>query len=98
MPKGYIHHWKEREKPEERHIVDYWFDSRIEKAFCWKKREDAENECVNLNHHYHIEIPSSKGGKHICKDFKVEQRAPTEFVVFCEGPFILEISGQGEKH
>lgn len=95
MLKGYLSRWKLREKPEEQ-IMDYWFDSRPEKAACWEKREDAENDCVIFNYH-HIVIPSSEGGTHVCKDFKVEQRAPNEFVVFCVAPFILEVSGQAEK-
>jgi len=95
MLKGYVSRWKPREKPEE-NVIDYWFDSRPEKGACWETRQDAENDCVIFNYHL-IEIPSSKGGKHICKDFKVEQRAPNEFVVFCFAPFILEAGGRGEK-
>jgi hypothetical protein len=97
MLKGYINRWKEREKPEERQIVDYWFTSNAMKAACWETESEAENNCVIFDCH-RIVIPSSKGGTHVCKDFKVEQRAPNEFVVFCVAPFILEVSGQGEKH
>lgn len=96
MLKGYIHHWKEREKPEERQIVDYWFTSNATKAACWETEAEAKSNCVIFNSH-RIAIPSSKGGPHVCEAFDVEQRAPKEFVVFCFAPFILEIGGQGEK-
>jgi len=39
-------------------------------------------------------IPSAQGGTHVCKGFKVEERAPNEFVVFCEAPFILKTGSQ----
>jgi hypothetical protein len=96
MLKGYVSRWKAREKPEQ-HIMDYCFDPRPENAAHWGSREDAEKDCVLFNNHQ-IVVPSSMGGNHTCKDFKVEQRAPNEFVVFCVAPFILEASGQGEKH
>ena len=86
MHKAYVTRWKRREKPEE-HIVDYWFDSRSENAMYWETREQADIDCGLLNH-LQIVIPSSEGGTHICKDFKVEQRVSGEFVVFCEAPFI----------
>jgi hypothetical protein len=93
MLKGYITGWKEREKPEEHHIVDLGFDHRPEKAACWPTREQAENDCAIFDH-WQIVIPSADGGTHICKGFKVEKRAPGEFVVFCEAPFILKASGE----
>jgi hypothetical protein len=88
MLKGYITGWKERETPEERHIVDVGFDHNPEKAACWKTRQEAANDCVIFDH-WRVVIPSAEGGTHVCRDFRVEERAPAEFVVFCEGPFIL---------
>ena len=89
MLKGYVTGWKDRQKPEERHIVDVGFDHRPEKGACWKTRQEAENDCPIFDH-WRIVIPSAEGGTHVCRGFRVEERAPAEFVVFCEGPFILK--------
>jgi hypothetical protein len=93
MLKGYISRWKEREKPEERGKIDYWFTSRAAIAARWETREQAESNCVIFDHH-HIVIPSAEGGTHVCGGFIVEERAPKEFVVFCVAPFILLASGE----
>lgn len=92
MLKGYISHWKEREKPEQNRI-DYWFTSRPEHAAHWKTREEAQSDSVIFSSHG-IQIPSSEGGTYICHDFQVEERAPGEYVVFCVAPFILLASGE----
>jgi hypothetical protein len=84
MLKDYIARWKAREKPEAQ-IIDYWFDSHPENAACWETREEAESDCVIFDRQ-RIAIPSAEGGIHICSGFKVEQRAPKEFVVFCTIP------------
>lgn len=88
--KGYVRRWKEREKPEPEGI-DYWFTSHPENAAWWKTREDAENECVVFEAN-RIRIPSSAGGVHTCRGFKVEERAPGEFVIYCMAPFVLQSS------
>jgi len=95
MLKGYVNRWKKRDKPEE-HVMDYWFCSRAENAAVWDTREGAENDCVLFNHH-RIVIPSSEGGTYICRDFKVEERAPGEFVVFCMAPFVPKENSSGES-
>jgi hypothetical protein len=92
MLKAYISRWKEREKPEQ-HKIDYWFTSQPENAASWATREEAENNCVIFDHHQ-IVIPSAEGGPHVCSGFKVEGRAPGEFVVYCVAPFVLLASGE----
>jgi hypothetical protein len=44
-----------------------------------------------------VTIPSSEGGVYRCRDFKVEQRSPDEFVIFTVAPFILEPTTKGES-
>lgn len=95
MLKGYINHWREREKPEQ-HRVDYWFSARIEQAATWPTKEEAESNCTIFNHH-RIVIPSSQGGTHVCDDFKVDERAPGQFVVYCMAPFIVKEAATGES-
>lgn len=86
MLKAYITKWTE--EPQERHIrVDVRFDSHQENAAYWPTREEAENECAVFDS-LKIVIPSAEGGTHVCKGFKVEERTPDEFILFCEGPFI----------
>ena|SRR6266478_4856198 len=92
MLKAYVSRWKEWEKSEESKI-DYWFAAHAENAAYWKTREEAESNCPIFDYH-HIAISSPSCGTHICSDFKVEERAPNEFVVFCLWPdFIVETSG-----
>ncbi|HEV3040559.1 MAG TPA: hypothetical protein VHA33_22540 [Candidatus Angelobacter sp.] len=87
--------WKKREEPGQTHIMDYWFDHRIEKAAYWRTKEEAEADCVLFNN-LPISIPSSQGGIHVCKGWQVEERALGEYVVFCEAPFILTKTGEAE--
>jgi hypothetical protein len=92
MSKGYIRRWEERKAPQ---IVagelpvttDYWFTPDPANAVHWPSKEDADFNCTLFNR-LKIEIPSSAGGTHICGDFKSEERAPGEFVIVCEAPFI----------
>lgn len=93
MLKGYIRGWKERERCEERHLVDYFFDSHAENAATWESEQEAQNDCVIFERHQ-IVIPSSQGGTHVLSGFKVEQRADGNFVVFCMGPFMPQAKGK----
>jgi hypothetical protein len=96
MPKGYVTNWKQRKEPkEERHIVDVWFDSHGEKAMVYDTKQEAENDAALLTK-LQVVIPSSEGGKHTCRHFQVEELGPSEFVVFCEGPFIIRESDSNQ--
>jgi len=90
---GYVIGWRERETPEGRTKVDVWFDHRPEKAVCGKTRKQAEDDCALLDC-YRVKIPLSEGSEHVCGSFKVEERSPEEFVVFCEVPFVLRTGGE----
>lgn len=72
-----------------KHIMDYWFNSKIENAAHWLTEEQAEMDC-DLFYKHGITIPSSQGGLHTIRDFKVEKRAAGEFVILCDAPFIPE--------
>jgi hypothetical protein len=91
--KGYIIGWRQRETlPEKSYsTVDVGFDHRPEKGYRWKTRRLAEADCVMFDS-LGIRVPSAEGGEHICNGFQTEERANGEFVVFCEGPFILDAS------
>jgi hypothetical protein len=96
MSKAYILRSKRREKPEERHITDFWFTTDPKKAGYYETKEAAANDCV-LFERFPISIPSSEGGTHTCTGFKVEELGANEFVIFCEAPFIPEANGQAVK-
>jgi len=86
MLKGYISRWESRKEPETR-ILDYWFTSNPNSAWYWETKEEAEADCKAFFND-RITIPSSFGGTHLCRDFRVEERKINEFLVFCEAPFI----------
>jgi hypothetical protein len=89
MLKGYISRWERREEPQS-HILDYWFTSNPNSAAYWESKEYAEADCRAFFNDI-ISIPSSLGGTHVCRDFKIEERKPNEFIVFCEAPFIPQV-------
>ena len=95
MIKGYVIGYSSRKEPDESGIVDVGFDYRPEKGMVVKTRHAAEMECAFLDG-LRIAIPSAHGGKHICQGFKLEEREPDEFVIFCEAPFVLKTSVQGQ--
>jgi len=81
-------YFRKEAKPEEWSTkVDVYFALLPEEG-CWcNTREQAESDCKNLEH-YGVRISSAEGQTHICKDFRVEERAAREFVIFCDAPFI----------
>jgi hypothetical protein len=96
MLKAYIGGWEARKKPEEQHIIDYWFAARPEDAAFWPSREEAQNDCA-IFERQRIRIPSSEGGMHVLTGFEVEQRAEQDFIVFCMGPFIPQAKGESSN-
>ncbi len=93
MLKAYVQSWELLKEPEGNKI-DYWFCSRPEDAAAWESQQEANNDCVLFDRH-HIVVSSSQGGTFICRDFRTEERAPGEFVVYCTGPFIVKESSSG---
>jgi hypothetical protein len=80
--KAYVKNW--REQPQETHTkVAMEFDPGPERAAFWETREQAQNACLDFES-FRITIPSI--GSRACKGFGVEERAPKQFVVFCEYP------------
>jgi hypothetical protein len=90
MPKAYVLGYESRPKLEVG-TVDVEFRSRPEDAHSWEAREEAEEFCKELQscHPIKIEIPSTNGILHVCKDFQVEEWESGKFVIFCEIPFTL---------
>jgi len=79
--KGYIALWKLLDGDK----LDYRFSVLPANAAVWATRKEAEENCDVFNRHRIVINTAS--GPHVCADFKVEERAPDEFVAFCEAPF-----------
>jgi hypothetical protein len=86
MLKGYVRNYWDVEKSTR---VDFSFGADADSAMVWKTRAEADTACAMFDHQ-NIRIPSASGGDHVCRGFKSEERKPSEFVVFCEAPFILK--------
>jgi hypothetical protein len=73
-----------RTQPQEtttRMVVD--FDPCPASAAVWNTRERAQNACRELES-FAVRVPTRADTA--CKGFGVEERAPNQFVVFCEYP------------
>jgi len=63
------------------------FTTKIEEAMRYESRDEAQID-VHLICDKPIEIDTLDGHKHTLENFQVEERAPKEFVISVEGPFI----------
>jgi hypothetical protein len=54
--------------------------------------EDALRLCPEFDA-YKIRVEWAEGGQYVCRDFQVEERSLTEFLIYCEGPFTYKIPG-----
>jgi catechol 2,3-dioxygenase-like lactoylglutathione lyase family enzyme len=79
----------------ERHKIDVWFAATPESAAVWETLEEADTDCRVFDR-CTIQMQPSNGKPFTCRRFKSEERSPAEFVVFCEGPFVLEVAANGE--
>ncbi len=86
--KAYVHSAKFRTTPQERHIRDVLFTTKIEDAMHYDSREEAQSD-VQLIFENRIQIDTIGGFKHTLEHFRVEERSPKEFVIWCEGPFTI---------
>jgi len=81
--KAYVKNWTKQ--PLETHTqVVMEFGPDPEGAAVWETREQAQNACRNFES---CGITISAFGGRACKGFGVEERAPKQFVVFCDYPF-----------
>lgn len=71
--------------------VAVYFTFHAEEAATLPSKELAQNQCPIFDS-YGIEVPWAEGGPYVCKDFKVEERSPGQFVIFCDGPFTFKIA------
>jgi hypothetical protein len=85
MLKGYIGGIEPSKTRED--YTDYLFTDKPENASKWDSKEQAEIDRTIWNKNG-IEIPSSQGGNYVCKNFKIEEIIPNQFLIFCEAPFI----------
>jgi len=85
--KGYYRH--EEKNKDYPHRLDYFFTSKPENAAYYTTRLDAETGCKVLEMSQ-VSIPSSEGGFHTLRNFRVEEVSSDRFVVYCDGPFIPE--------
>jgi hypothetical protein len=93
MRKGYVRKWERREDPKDNRI-DYWFCELAKDAAVWDTREKAQNDCAIFNLGIEIIVPPAS--VYVCRDFKVEEFEPNQYVIFCEAPFVVRES-QGQS-
>jgi hypothetical protein len=82
--KAYVQDLNPQFIPGQNSNVTVAFDPSPERARSWETREQADQVRRGLEEYDPIRISAAKGRP--CKGFKVEERAPGEFVVFCEYP------------
>jgi hypothetical protein len=79
--KAYIVGSPKQERREGGPHIEIEFDGRRENASSWPTRQEAERNCAVYNGYPRIE---SAGGRHVYRNFSVEERAEDQFVVVCE--------------
>jgi len=85
--KGYVSGISIRKGPDEfSKFIDVDFTGKRESACSWKTKQEAENEAGMLEYH-NIAITNEVGQRHICKGYKVEERAPGEYIISLDAPF-----------
>jgi hypothetical protein len=66
--------------------IDVEFSSKKEAAYSWQTEQEARDE-ANILERRDIAITTAEGQRHVCKGYRVEERAPGEFIIWCEAPF-----------
>lgn len=98
MTKGYVGNIStEKDVQGFRAVIHVDFASKKESAGFWQTRQDAEDDAAVLEHH-DIAITTAEGQRHICKGYEVEERAPGEFVIWCEAPFFKRFVGADQPN
>ena len=83
--KAYVNSTKFRSAAEG--FIRELFTAKIEEAMHYESRDEAQID-VHLICDKRIAIDTLDGHKHTLENFQVEERAPKEFVISVEGPFI----------
>lgn len=65
-----------------------YFTAKKAEAWSWSSEQDAAIEAAMLEN-LGIHIKTAHGKDHVCTDYKVEERAPGEFILSLVGPFAL---------
>lgn len=90
--KGYVSGISIRKGPDEfSKFIDVDFTGKRESAYHWQTKQEAENEAGMLEYH-NIAITNEVGQRHICKGYKVEERAPGEYIISLDAPFRLPVA------
>jgi hypothetical protein len=95
MFKLYIQSFLTRKEPDK--SMEYSFCSNATNAHPWATKELAQIDGMHIECSP-ITIQSPQGTPYVCSNFKIEQRAPNEFVIFYEVPFVpvAETAPSGE--
>lgn len=72
-------------------FIDVDFTSKRESAVSWHTKQEAEHEAGMLEYH-DIAITNEVGRRYICKGYKVEERAPGEYIISLDAPFRLPVA------
>jgi len=98
MARGYVGNIStEKDSQGFRTLIHVDFASKKESAGFWTTRQAAKDDAAVLEHH-DIAITTAVGERHVCKGYHVEQRAPEEFVIWCEAPFVQRITGTDQPN
>ncbi|HET6844716.1 MAG TPA: hypothetical protein VFK06_23985 [Candidatus Angelobacter sp.] len=85
--KGYVSNISTRKGQDEfTKFLDVAFTRKRESACSWQTKQEAEIEARMLEYH-DIAITNEVGQRYICKGYKVEQRAPGEYIISLDAPF-----------
>src|SRR4051794_15059626 len=85
--KGYVRRISTRKGTDKfSKFLDVDFTNKREAACYWQTKQEAENEAGMLEYH-DIAITNEAGQRYICKGYKVEERAPGEYIISLDAPF-----------
>src|ERR1041384_6646201 len=90
--KGYVSNISIRKGPGDfGKFIDVDFTGKRESAVSWDTKQEAENEAGMLEYH-DIAITNEAGKRYVCKGYKVEERAPGEYIISLDAPFRLPVA------
>ncbi|HEX6502141.1 MAG TPA: hypothetical protein VF011_02765 [Terriglobales bacterium] len=89
--KGYFQNSRDSQRDETK--VEIFLSARVNKAMHFDTWQLAQNQAAVLGN-IRVSIEDAEGYEHICRDFRVEERAPGDFVVCCLAPFALQADGE----
>jgi|ERR1700733_4012926 len=70
--------------------ITYIFAALAAGGIRFDTQEAAQLFCAERLEAGNITSPSLHGGEFLCKDWQIERLESGDYVIFCEGPFILD--------